>query len=308
MANLTAEAERLVEASLATNTWRLYESAIRIFEQFRCQFSLPNVWPAPVDHLVHFIAHLSLTGRSFRTARSYLEALKTWHKLNGLHHFGSHFLVKKTMAGFARQRQNKDIRLPITIDILSLIVRSLPAVCSSTYETSLFAAAYLLSFFGFFRISELIPESAKDTSGRACLRSDVTMAYRNAQLIIHLRSSKTDQSGKGVKVILIAVSDSKLCPVAAMQHYLTIRPRVSNYLFIHFDGRPLTRFQYQALLKKALAFYSPNLNLHLYSAHSFRIGAATTAARNGCSASQICQFGRWKSNCFNTYIRTSHLQ
>ena len=37
--------------------------------------------------------------------------------------------------------------------------------------------------------------------------------------------------------------------------------------------------------------------------HSFRIGAATTAAEKGVEDSLIKTLGRWESNAYQTYIR-----
>ena len=42
----------------------------------------------------------------------------------------------------------------------------------------------------------------------------------------------------------------------------------------------------------------------LYSGHSFRIGAATTAARGGIQDSLIKVLGRWQSAAYQIYIRT----
>ena len=41
-----------------------------------------------------------------------------------------------------------------------------------------------------------------------------------------------------------------------------------------------------------------------FSSHSFRIGAATVAGRNGIPDLLIQELGRWKSNAFQSYIRT----
>ena len=45
-----------------------------------------------------------------------------------------------------------------------------------------------------------------------------------------------------------------------------------------------------------------------YKAHSFRIGAATTAADMGMSETHIQLMGRWKSTAFRRYIRIPMLQ
>ena len=41
-----------------------------------------------------------------------------------------------------------------------------------------------------------------------------------------------------------------------------------------------------------------------YAGHSFRIGAATTAANQGLSDSLIKTLGRWESAAYMLYIRT----
>ena len=42
-----------------------------------------------------------------------------------------------------------------------------------------------------------------------------------------------------------------------------------------------------------------------YAGHSFRIGAATTAAQRGVQDSLIKTLGRWESSAYMTYIRTA---
>ena len=41
-----------------------------------------------------------------------------------------------------------------------------------------------------------------------------------------------------------------------------------------------------------------------YSGHSFRIGAATTAALAGIEDSTIKMLGRWESSAYQRYLRT----
>ena len=43
-----------------------------------------------------------------------------------------------------------------------------------------------------------------------------------------------------------------------------------------------------------------------YAGHSFRIGAATTAAERGIEDSLIKMMGRWESSAYQLYVRASH--
>ena len=67
------------------------------------------------------------------------------------------------------------------------------------------------------------------------------------------------------------------------------------------DGRPLTRQQLSSSVQSILhgAGYAG-----LYSGHSFRIGAATTAAARGVPDHLIKTLGHWSSDAYQIYIRT----
>jgi hypothetical protein len=45
-----------------------------------------------------------------------------------------------------------------------------------------------------------------------------------------------------------------------------------------------------------------------YNGHSFRIGAATTAAQKGLEDSLIQTLGRWKSGAYKVYIKLPRSQ
>lgn len=64
---------------------------------------------------------------------------------------------------------------------------------------------------------------------------------------------------------------------------------------------PLTKYQFNAVLKRSLL--SLGLGGFKVSTHSFRIGAATEAARLGLDESVIMRLGRWESRCYSIYVR-----
>ena len=96
-----------------------------------------------------------------------------------------------------------------------------------------------------------------------------------------------------------------ICPVTTIAEYLSVRGQISGPLFCWPDNSPVRRLQFLSALNQALTFCG--LETDRYKTHSFRIGAASWAAAQGFSDSQIRRFGRWKSNTFLKYIRTPSL-
>ena len=87
----------------------------------------------------------------------------------------------------------------------------------------------------------------------------------------------------------------------AVLAYLHHRGNRPGPLFIHQDGRGLTRPTLSKWLQ-ATAIQAGFAGT--FSGHSFRIGAATTAAQNGIPDHLIKTLGRWESNVYQLYIKT----
>ena len=77
-------------------------------------------------------------------------------------------------------------------------------------------------------------------------------------------------------------------------------------LFKFADGKPLTRERFVVKVREALV--EAGINSAPYSGHSFRIGAATTAAQKGVEDATIKMLGRWKSSVYQLYIKTPKSQ
>jgi integrase len=165
-------------------------------------------------------------------------------------------------------------------------------------------AAFCLGFFGFMRSGEFTSSLSQDPDACTLSVADVAIDSRhNPQVLtVLIRRSKTDQSGTGTHLYL-GRTGTTLCPVSAVLAYLAIRPPTPGPLFVFQDGTPLSRDKLVSQLRDALSLLG--IDAMNFSGHSFRIGAATTAAKAGFDDSLIQTLGRWKSNAFTTYIRTS---
>ena len=118
---------------------------------------------------------------------------------------------------------------------------------------------------------------------------------------LFLRRSKTDPFGAGVTIIL-GRTDRIVCPVTALLGYLALRGQQPGPLFLFQDGSPLSRQRLISQVNSALA--QKGISTTGILGHSFRIGAATAAARAGLEDSLIQTLGRWHSAAFLRYIRT----
>lgn len=117
---------------------------------------------------------------------------------------------------------------------------------------------------------------------------------------VKIKASKTDPFRKGCH-IFIGKAKPPLCAVQSIVAYLAIRGNSPGPLFLLQSGQPLTRTLLTTWLRDILTLADIPGN---YSSHSFRIGAATVAARNGVPDHLIQTLGRWSSNAYRSYIRT----
>ena len=94
---------------------------------------------------------------------------------------------------------------------------------------------------------------------------------------------------------LAVVWDNCLCPVAAITAYLASRGPDPGPLFRFRKGSYLTRDAFVRSVREALT--RAGIDVQCYSGHSFRVGAATTAAACGVEDSLIKITGMHISIC-----------
>ena len=120
---------------------------------------------------------------------------------------------------------------------------------------------------------------------------------------LSLKSSKTDPFWRGVQIVIRSTQDD-LCPVAALLAYLAVRGGSPGPLFRFMNGLPLTRPEFVSRVKGALQSLAyPDKD---FAGHSFRAGAASTAAAMGIEDSVINPWGDGRSpHIFTVYTTPS---
>ena len=209
--------------------------------------------------------------------------------------------IRQTRAGGSSRQP----RLPITPEAL-LRIKSTWEHDGINQDRIMLWAAFTICFFGFLRSGEISlgADSSFDPT-RDLTPHDIEVDnLENPQLLrLHLKHSKTDPYSEGSD-IFIARTHDELCPVSAVLAWLTHREAGrSGPLFYFQSGTPLTRSTFVIRLKEALS--AAGINPTRFAGHSFRIGAATTAAKKGLPDSAIKRLGRWKSSVYQRYIKPS---
>lgn len=269
--------------------------------------------PLPVTErgLVAFVASMVKQGLQHSTIKSYLSAVRHLQISvgGGDPRMGGMPQLELVVRGSKKEKAKgqKLTRLPITPAIL-LRMRAVWEKETLGWDGVMLWAACCLGFFGFLRSGELVaPADGEFDPGQHLSFADVSVDNRShpTVLAVQIKQSKTDPFRQGT-TIFMGRTDTALCPVAAVLAFMAMRGPGEGPLFRFQDNRPLTRQRLVAAICAALA--EAGLKPENYAGHSFRIGAATTAAACGLPIATIKSLGRWRSEAYQLYIRLPQTQ
>ena len=139
----------IVTTSLSSNTLKTYTFAVLKFQEFCHSFGISTT--PSLHSVINFIAWMSLKGYKPSTVVAYIAGISYYLNLNGLSDVNEVFIVRNMFKGLQRSQPSKDIRSPVTIDMLKAILRALRNVATSDYEALLFSAAFVVMFFWLFQ-------------------------------------------------------------------------------------------------------------------------------------------------------------
>ncbi len=299
---LESLAAGLIYRSLAASTHRTYRTGQAAYLRF-CESINVQGLPANEQLLILFTADLSQRiGHS--SIRTYLAAVRHMHVVAGLNYpFKNALRLELLLRGIKRTKpKGQNARLPITPLVL-VAIKQVLRKNAKKHDNIMLWAACCLGFFAFLRSGEFTLNSAAQFDPTLHITpQDILIDNRKnpSLMAITIKGSKTDQSRDGV-TLYVGRSGDDLCPISALLPYLVIRGQDCGPLFKCEDGTPLTRQRLVTLLRHTLS--QAGFDCTRYSGHSFRIGAATTAAAKGMSDSMIQTLGRWSSDSFRRYIR-----
>ena len=294
--------------ALAPATLRVYSAGRRRYMGFCEAADLPPL-PLVERNLCLFVTFLARDGLSHQTIKSYLSAIRHYHILasQGDPFTGDPFpQLQYVLRGIKRlpSAGPRSPRMPITPAILRTLRDQWAVAAVRDQDFIMLWAVCCTGFFGFMRAGELaVPQVSEFDPATALCLEDVAVDNREdpTSVQVRLKQSKTDPFRKGVSIYL-GRTQSDLCPIVAILAYIAVRPAGSGPLFVFQDGSFLTRDRLVAAVRRALS--SAGMDTRGYSGHSFRIGAATTAALVGIEDSTIKMLGRWESAAYQRYLCT----
>jgi len=188
-------------------------------------------------------------------------------------------------------------------------------------------ASLMLGYFFVLRANNCAAPDAKDYDpGRVISRQDVaffagttrvllttTTAPSITSVRLRIKSTKTDQLGKGFERDMYTNSDAELCVVKALvQHLLLTSNLPDDWPIAAYDpdrggrtkaGGVIKRKHMADILKAAGKALGESMEG--FGSHSLRIGGATALHMQGVPDSWIMWFGNWSSPTYLIYCRAS---
>ena len=292
----------LLLSSVAPSSAKLYKRSwtllVQCTQELDPSHSGPVSLPVSVPHLSCFISYLHTMGYSPSSVIAHSSSIGYIHRILGYHNPMSATIIQKLLSGVTRVSPPTPPRLPITIGILAQLVLAVDQVVPHYYKKLLLKSMLTIGFFGLMRIGELTMSKEKVVP---LLLNQLT--FQSSMVSITITHFKHNQKLKPVEIPFLPQSIQEICPVHHLAQYLNVRGSEPGPLFAFPSLSPVPRQFFSSTLSKLISF--SGFQGDRYKSHSLRIGGATYYASLGYSDAQIRLLGRWDSNAFIKYIRST---
>ena len=301
-APLLASAWAHITTAPAQSSIRHYNASFRLWMAFLINYKVPII-RVDYKHVMAFIQMLINARLSNRTILGHLSAIKSISSkfnlsITPFHHHLVQHLTKSIPKLPSNPLFIKQLFTPSLLEQLLIKQTIFP-------HHLLYHALYLLAFHGFFRISNLLPQSPNSFNlAQHLARGDIIFAPPGAHVV--LKWSKTLNNRQGRVIQLSTIPNSPLCPIKALQSYIHAYPSHPNNPFFSFSSNPLSILtQSTARRSLALTISSLSLNPRQYTFHTFRHSGATLAFQLGVPLEHIQAHGTWKSDAIWAYLSSA---
>ena len=238
----------IMEASIAPSTRNTYATGTRAYIHF-CNQIGHSPFPLNQETLRLFVT--SLYNRiSYKSIKVYLAGIQYASVLRG----GSHTIENTRLLHYTLwdiwrlqgDQFKRQIRAHVTLGHL----HHLHAYFDRHFiirDADMLKAATLLAFFGLLRASEYLSETAHSSHhGSPLLTSDIRIATDHSHMKVAIRKSKTDPFRNGCSITIWATRTS-LCPLQAMERFLSRYSYLNGALFRFFNGCVSQDADYQSV-------------------------------------------------------------
>jgi len=295
LVDLEAAARHYARASLSENTRRAYASDWADFEYW-CKRTKRKSLPATPNTIALYLTKMADHLKT-SSLRRRVTAIRKAHELSKHPSPTKDERVKSVIRGILRTKgEAQKHASPTLLKDIQRMMETLPETEKGTRDRALL----LLGFAGGFRRSELVALDFED------------LALNDEGLVIKIRKSKTDQTGRGRQIGISYGSSKDTCPITALINWLERSEIKTGALFCpinqwgQLSTTRLTDQSVRLILRESLKL--AGISVKGFSGHSLRAGFATVAALNGASEREIEQTtGHMNLEVLRRYIRDGDL-
>ena len=298
--------------SLASSTWRKYESCWRVVEKLVVARGGSLSFPLSQEALWMAMGVLVESGKKPNTIDGYMASLKQAHKIRG--HDTAIFedpLIKAVGRGLKNKvsLEPREEKVCITIATMKMWRDKVRVMKALYVDRRMIWTALSWIFCGSLRPSEILAEG-EDRTGNGI--GSKALRWKSVKMVDHRQGGKREEvvqitltAPKTMKtmpyqVVALPAVSSVLCPVSAWKALGKAKGKVvhqSELVFCWSSGNPFTIRELGKLMGE---WSGPE---HRATPRDLRAALPTLLARKGVSEETLKMLGRWSSKSFNNYIR-----
>ncbi|ROI27819.1 hypothetical protein DPX16_23141 [Anabarilius grahami] len=290
-----------MRSGLAKTTFKTYDSAWSSFSDFCYAFSVP-ILPVNISITCAFITHC-FESRKLKPSTIKIMILGIQFHIRCIDPSSQSLLQNPSICLLNGLKKESpavpDKRLPLSLSQVHTMVDKLRSGLFTPHTNLLLEAAFLTAYYGFLRGGEFTINTKKFDPSHDLTIKDIS--FHTEYFSIYLKHSKTDRDNNGSTINISRTNDG-YCPLTAMNRLVSSRSKSNptDPLFITEKGEAMSKHWFASRLRTACLHCG--MDPALYTSHSFRIGAATTADST-VSIPMLKAMGRWSSSAYQRYIR-----